>query len=281
MLHASRFARLLSLLVFTSPAIPGTCQLAPSLTRSTPDGSVILPVKTGILGQKDEGALVELKAHRAAVGGIPWVGMMGRGKITYGSDSSTSYDATLSNIYQDGFRLDAAAQSGETSIRIYRDFGKVQAVDASISTIPLETALSGLFPFEMARFDPTSEALSSMSMIDHGLTMIGSTSLHRITLERPSLDPTSRVTVTTATHVIDLYFDPATHLLAKSAVYDTVARSRNIPFLFVVSYADYRNVGNVLVPFRYSETMEGQPYRTVQLSTVALTPPLTVQDFQF
>lgn len=274
-------ARTLSLtLLLFGVAAGGNCQSPASPTRPTPDGDVIVPVKTGILGQKDPAAVAELAAHLAAVGGGPWTGLQGVGKITYAGDSSTPYDATLSNLHSDDFRLDAGASSGQTSLRIHRFIGKTKASDGTISVLPPETALSGLFPFEIARMDMTSARASQISLLDHGLTAIGNASLHRITVEIPSIGHNPK-TGMQQTHVIDLYFDPATHLLIKSVAYDSLSDTRKVNFLFVVTYGDYRSVGNALVPFRYVETMEGAPYWTLQLSTATLTPTLTSKDFEF
>ncbi len=272
--------RLSLVLLFFGVAASGSGQSPASLTRPTPDGDVIIPVKTGILGQKDPAVVAEFAAHLAAVGGGSWTGLQGVGKITYAGDSSTPYDATLSNLHSNDFRLDAGTASGQTSLRIHDFFGKSQASDGTISVLPPETALSGLFPFEIARIDMTSARASQISLLDHGITAIGSASLHRITVETPSLGHNPK-TGTPQTHVLDLYFDPATHLLVKSVAYDSLSDTRKVNFLFVVTYGDYRSVGNALVPFQYVETMEGAPYWTLQLSTVTLTPTLTSKDFEF
>ncbi len=279
--HASRIVRHVLLFAALSSALYTAKAQSPApLTRSTPDGDVTIPVKTGVLGQKDPAAVAEIAAHQAAVGGGPWIGMQGVGKIVYAGNSATPYDATLSNLRSDEFRLDAGTSSGQTSLRIHRLIGKTQASDGTMAALPPETSLSGLFPFEIARMDMSSAAASHISLLDHGIAAIGNSSFHRITVESPSLGHNPR-TGAQQTHVVDLYFDPATHLLVKSVAYDSLSNSRKVNFLFVVTYGDYRSVGNALVPFRFAETMEGDPYWTLQLSTVTLTPTLTSKDFEF
>ncbi len=259
-------------------AASSVAQSKPPLTCKTPDGDVVIPVKTGILGHVDPTALTEVTAHLAAVGGTSWVGMQGTGKITYGPTDPTTYDVTLSNIGGHKYRLDANTKTGAMSIRINRQRGKLQNGDGMMSVIPPDSALTGLFPFELIRL--AHFPWPATSLIDHGPAVIGSTQLHRISFEFSSIGR-NPVTNSPETIVIDLYFDPATHLLVKSAASTHTADARNASFLFVVNYSDYRQVGKTLVPFRYTETMEGQPYWTVQLSDVQLNPALNTTYFEF
>jgi hypothetical protein len=219
-----------------------------------------------------------LANHLAAVGQVRWGGMQGTGKITYASGDPTAYDATLSNLGADRFRLDAQTKKGPTSIRIHRFVGKIQGSDGAISVIPSTTAALGLFPFELPRF-ANSPGLAS-SLIDQGLVALGGTELHRITLELGSLGR-NPVTKSIDTIVTDLYFDPTSHLLIKSVSSVLIAGSRPVKLLSVVTYGDYRMAAGSMVPFRYTETLEGQPYRTLQLSNVQLNPELNTTYFEF
>jgi hypothetical protein len=117
----------------------------------TPDGDISIPVPTGVLGKQEATALSELASHYAAMGSNPWFGMQGTGTITYGSKDATAYPATLSNIGKHSFRLDAQTSKGSMSIRIDGFLEKSQSANGETLTMPPETALAGLFPFELAR----------------------------------------------------------------------------------------------------------------------------------
>jgi hypothetical protein len=252
-----------------------------STKRNSPgplDADIVIPTTSGVLGQKDAGALTELASHRTAVGSNPWIGMQGTGTITYATQDSPAYDATLSNLSADRFRLDAQTTKGETSIRINGTVGKIQGSDGKISIIPSDTASLKLFAFELPRALDFSGP--KVSLLDRGIVSVGDTRLHRITFEFPSSirNPVDKLQ---QTNVIDLYLDPESHLLIKSASLILLADSRPTRFLSVVTYSDYRKVGASLIPFRYSETLEGQQCRTLQLSDVQLNPTLNSTYFDF
>jgi hypothetical protein len=235
-------------------------------------------VTTGLLGQHDAAALKEITEHLAVVGTAPWLGMQGTGQIVFGDKDPTTYNATLSMIGSDRFRLDAQTNKGEMSIRIHGQAGKIQGAGGPAETIPPNTAAAGIFPFGLVRTGhfPGQET----SLVDHGLTTVGGVQLHRITVETPSIgrDPATK---SRRTIVIDLYFDPASHLLAKSASSSFPADGHSAKFLRVVTYSDYRKVGTSMIPFRYDESMDGQQYWVLQLSDVQLNPALDAAYFQF
>ena len=144
--------------------------------------------------------------------------------------------------------------------------------------MPQSTASAGIFPFERLRKLKLSSP--NISLIDHGSAVIDGNALHRITLEygTEGRNPGTRSQTTEAT---DLYFDPSTHLLVKTASSVWAMSGRAAKFLIVTTYDDYRTVGDTLIPFRFTETMEGQQYATLQLSSVQLNPSITSQYFEF
>jgi hypothetical protein len=242
------------------------------------DTDVAIPKATGVLGQQDAAALKEITEHLATVGSVLWLGMQGTGQIVYGSKNATAYSATLSMMGSNQFRLDAQTNNGEMSLRIHGPVGKVQGGGGPAGIIPPETAAVGIFPFGLVRtmHFPGPET----SLIDHGITAVNGVQLHRITVEIPpiGLNPATNSKRMIA---IDLYFDPASHLLVKSASSNFIALGHSPKFLRVVTYSDYRTVGAAMVPFRYSESMDGQQYWVLQLSDVQLNPTLDTTYFQF
>jgi hypothetical protein len=253
-------------------------QITQTLAPGSLDTDVAIPNATGELGHQDAAALKEITEHLAVVGSAPWLGMQGTGQIVYGAKDPTAYSATLSILQDDRFRLDAQTNKGEMSLRIHGQAGKIQGTGGPAETIPPDTAAAGIFPFGLVR--KVHFPGRDTSLVDHGLTTVGGVQLHRITVETPSIgrDP---VTKSRRMIAIDLYFDPASHLLAKSASSSFIAVGHSAKFLRVVTYSDYRKVGTAMVPFRYDESMDGQQYWALQLSDVQLNPVFDATYFQF
>jgi hypothetical protein len=260
------------------PNASGVSPQPPKQSVGAFDGDIVIPNATGVLGQQDAGAIKEITEHLAVVGPAPWLGMQGTGQIVYGAKDPTAYSATLAMLGRDQFRLDAQTSKGEMSIRIHGQVGKIQGNGGPEETIPSDTAAAGIFPFGLVR--TVHFPGQTTSLIDHGLTTVGGVQLHRISVETPSIgrDP---VTKSRRMIAIDLYFDPASHLLAKSASSSLMAVGHSAKFLRVVTYGDYRKVGSVMVPFRFSESMDGQQYWVLQLSDAQLNPALDATYFQF
>lgn len=263
----------------TAQGQPQSASQSPAQGTLSPlDHSVYTPVASAPLGQADQAATAELKASIAAcIGTQAWGGFQGTGTITYAGDANR-YTITLSNLGSNKFRLDTTTPTGVESIRISGPVGRIQTEAGTITAIDPDTATMGIFPFEIV----TKAALPSKtnSLIDHGSALTGGQSFHRITLELPSSlrDP---VVKTWKALPIDLYFDPTTHLLAKSVNHILIPGGRLVPFLSIITYSDYRLVGTSVIPFHYVETIDGQPYRTVQLSSVQTNPSLPQDFFHF
>ena len=265
---------------FLSLVAVGCClsQSTKPIALSGPDSGVVIPRPTGTLGQSDALALAELKANITAASALNWSGMQGTGTISYGPQGSESYPVTLSYGKGHRFRLDVQTTKGVESTRIDGLDGKLRASDGRIATLDPDSALAGIFPFELPFVAAIPNA--GYSIIDHGSVNVGTASLHRITLELGSvgLNPATKKRNTSA---VDFYFDPASHLLVKSAAYGYMAGSTRARFLTVVSYSDYRPVGTTLIPFHFVETIEGQLSRVVQLSSVQLNPSVSSAYFEF
>lgn len=245
--------------------------------QSAPSSLEIPPPTTSVvLGHTDTGALAELLAHLKAVGATPWTGMQGTGQITYGDDT-TSYNATLTMLGNTGFRLDADAQQGQFSIRINRNHGAIQEVDGKRHLILPGTAASGIFQFQLPRL--ANFPATGSSFLDRGMVIVAGQNLHRLTFEAPlgvaSKSGKQKIVTT------DLYFDSATHLLVKSANTIRINGITNVDFLREITYEDYRQVGSLLIPFRFTQTLNGQKQWTLQLSEVQLGATQPAAYFNF
>jgi hypothetical protein len=235
---------------------------------SIPTTSTPVPVATNKLGQFDAAALSEILEHAKVVGTAPWTGIQGTGTITYSSDQN-SYSATLTIVGSKRFRLDVQTPTGPIGTRINGRLGNIQEPDGKTFSLAPETASSGIFQFELPRL---ADLQTRSSVLDHGLTVIDGMNLHRLTIEQP-LTPQKNIAT-------DLYFDPKTHLLVKTAnaIRPDGARSN---LLRVITYGDYRSVDGVMIPFLYTQSLDGQKQWTLQLSEVQLNPNIQSNYFDF
>jgi hypothetical protein len=163
------------------------------------------------------------------------------------------------------------------TITINGRLGTIQEGDAQLGTLPFITAASGIVQFEIPRVANFPD--QTASLIDHGDATIEGKTFHRITVESPLRS--KAMAENTETLATDLYFDSASHLLIKSANLIRIEGSGNNEFLRVITYEDYRQVDSSMVPFRYTQTLNGQKQWTLQLSEVQLNPDLPGSLFEF
>ena len=240
------------------------------------DSAINPPERTATLGQQDASALAELAANVRTTGTSAWLGMRGTGKITYGGTDAAEYEATLSILGNVGFRLDSRTADGTTSVRIYKRMGKIQDEKGSFTLLVPNTASTGIFQFALPKEHVS--AATNVSILDHGLSEVSGGKLHRITVEIPAGNFEAKRKATVAT---DLYFDPTSHFVVKSANTIRMNGVGNVDFLRVITYDDYRAVNGTMIPFRFTQTLDGQKQWTLQLTDVQLNPALKADFFQF
>lgn len=240
------------------------------------DQTIPTPAFLGALGQKDAAALQELTDYLKAVNVSTWKGLQATGMLTDSSGGSSQ--ATLTVLSGDHSRLDVHTPSGERSTRISGTYGKTLEVDGKGFFMPPVTAKVGLiaFPQLLVSTFPASNA----SLIDRGQVQIDGKLLHRITVEQAVFAGISSASQRN-TSVIDLYFDPSTHLLLKSASSVQLVSSDSQRYLIVITYGDYQNVQGSLIPFAYSQTLNGKQQWTLQLNNTDLQPSVDTSYFQF
>jgi hypothetical protein len=259
-------------------ALGCTLTLAQSSSPAIFDKDVPNPTVTEPFGQSDATALNEVVEHLKVVGSSPWSGLQATGQITYGVEDTTAYSATLSILGGTAFRLDGQTSKGELSIRINGGHGKIQEGDGHLYPLLPSTAKSGIVQFELPRL--SNFPYPGTSLLDRGLVVIDGRSLHRITYETSTADASEVVRKKNAV-ITDFYFDPTSHLLIKSANSILIDGALSANFLRVISYDDYRSVQGTMVPFRFTQTLNGQKQWTLQLSTVQLNPALETSFFEF
>ena len=227
---------------------------------------IVPPTAIGKVGQVDSSALNQINQHLLAVGNVAWTGMQGKGQITYRVDK-TSSPASLTILGDHCFRLDVQSANGTQSTRIDGRLGKMQGTDGRIDSLSPDTASSGLVQFPVLR--TTDFTSRSVSLTDQGLASGDGLALHRLRME------TGAVTVKTGapkpkTTVTDFYFDPKTNLLIKSTNSIRLAGSGSNQ-IRVTTYEDYRQVNGSMIPFRFTQSLDGQVLWTLQLADAQLS----------
>ncbi len=245
----------------------------------TDDQSLPVPQSVSATVQKDAAAVQAVLNFVKTVNGSNWTGIQGTGTFTApNGDTEDQGSASLTIQNSDEFRLDLNASAGERSIRIYGPYGEILESNGVRHPLPATTAMSGLFAFPRLLAATFPDA--AMTVLERGMVSIDGQSLHRVTIEIPDLSSESSSPAGDIS-VIDLYFDPATSLLVKSAVSVQLDSQDRAIYLQVVTYSDYQKVEGILLPFTYSQTLNGQRQWTLQLTSVKTESSLDASYFQF
>lgn len=242
-----------------------------------------MPQTAPLVARQDAAALQEFLAYRAAISLGSWIDMQASGTLTStafnSSGGMTPETATLWIRNHDAYRLDVQKPKGISSLRIDGTYGALQHQDGHVRAMDARDAVAGLFAFPML-MEATLPATNTM-LVDQGTVIVDGAALHRISVESPwpgnPLDDKGKPLTT----VTDLYFNPQTHLLAKSA--NAMVGSKATPerYRSVVTYADYRAVNGMQIPFLYRETLNGQILWTLQLNQIQLNQGVSQTEFHF
>jgi hypothetical protein len=267
------------LLVLLSCAFSANAQTQFSRIYGPSDRDISVPDTVPTVGTVDAAALEEIVEHLKAVGGGVWQDMSGTGQITY-SGASQGSSATLKILGANRYRLD----SGIGSLIVNGSDSEFEST-AGKKTFPgPEFARQGIDTFARPRVSSFPDA--NTSLLEKGTESIGGRNLHRISVVQALPHGTTHgnpsANNTPANFVVtDLYFDPVSHLLIKSAANLRLGGSGNEEFLECMTYDDYREVQGTQVPFRYTETLNGQMQWTLQLDTVTLNSGVQPSSFNF
>lgn len=266
-------------------AAPLTAQRAPftQITGSTDQG-IVLPQSVPLVPRQDAGALAEIRAYRSAISLGAWMDMQGTGQFTSTATDSTgaknAHNATLWIRDHHGYRLDVQKPNGTSSLRMDGSYGVVQHADGRMRSMDARDAVAGLLAFP-ALMEATFPA-STVMLIDQGPATVDGTTLHRITVEKPwPGDPMDAATGNPLTTVTDLYFNPQTHLLMKSALAVLGSQPSPEQMLEVITYGNYSAENGMLLPHSYRQTLNGQILWTLDLNEIHLNQGLPQSDFHF
>ena len=240
------------------------------------DQSIPVPVFIGSPGQMDSSALDELVHFLGVINITSWQGMQAAGTLTDGGGVPNPAIITL--LGPDSLRLDVETTDGVRSTRVQGNYGTTVEANGRSFPLPFSTAKSTVPAF--SRLLNSTTPASTTSYIDQGLVQVDGKMLHRITLEE-AVTLNSGPTDQQDFNVTDLYFDPVTHLLIKSASSLQLAPFDPQKYLVVVSYSDYRTDGESLVPFRLTQSLNGQHQWSLQLADTNLKPNVGTSYFTF
>ena len=274
-LYSSRNLGLLFVLATCPVAVSGQSRASIRLTGS--DMGVVIPTSVRNVDQNDPGAIAEITASATAMHAGSWKAMQATGTVTYSQGGPEAFPAVFSTASGFRSRLDIQTPAGTESTRLFWRAGKYQSPGQRIQQLDPDTALAGIFPFQ-AIF--AQDKLFHPAVTDDGLCRISGVDLHRITVALPTagINPSTK---SRNTLPIDFYFDPTSHLLVKTVTYTTLRGNSRVHFIRVITYGDYRLVNSVLVPFRFTESIDGEPLQTFQASSVQIDPALNPSYFEF
>jgi hypothetical protein len=235
--------------------------------RGQYDTDISIPEVEGVPGEKDPAALKELDSAAGVSIPTDWLGIQVEGRLRVGVHADAQ-DVPAKLVIRRGARLEFdISDSNASSIRVNAGLRFVLHGDQVIGT--QQTSLLG-GPFWASFQLLESSRLPEVSVIDDGIMAIEGQQLHRITMvapKKPELSSQSRMPSTR--FATSFYFDPTSHLLVKSVC---VAELMNNPAqrtLQVITYSDYRVSQGVSLPFRYTETDNGQLSFEFQAQTVS------------
>jgi hypothetical protein len=229
----------------------------------------------GTIGEQDASALQEITNYRTTVNAAAWTGLQATGTLT--DILGNTDQATLTILGSDNYRLDVTTPIGQRSTRISGPSGASLGDDGKTFYMPPVTARGGLVAFPLLLVstfpDPTA------TIVDRGQVQLDGRSLHRITIEE-EVFPAQSALSPDDLNVTDLYFDPSSHLLIKSASFVQIDSSNRARYLIVVTYGNYQAFNGSLVPLDLAETMNGQIQWILQLNTPS-APPASVDSSYF
>jgi hypothetical protein len=215
-------------------------------------------------GGSEEAAANLLQAYLQAAGAIQWQGFQATGSIVYAGNEALAHGSATLAVSREGFtRLDVTRSSGSTSLRIRGGMGAFQDTFGKQHRLQASSARAGLLSYPLLLSTELGEQQSLLlaaSAVKLGGAPFNKLSLLRPAVEGRPLSPAKGNVVPT-----DIYFSPDTHLPYKSSDLVTSLDGSPQRYLRVITYEDYRQVEGITIPFRYTETINGQLAWTLKL----------------
>jgi hypothetical protein len=262
--------------------VPAYQQASPQSTRiyGPEDRDVPLPSQSIVKSNSAGPAQGILQSYLQAAGAAQWQGIQATGTLTYeGNEAPPPGQATLT-IARDGLtRLDVTSSLGTTSLRIRGAAGTFQEVNEKQHRLAFRDARAGLFAYSFL-LSPHLTEEPGLNLTAGTLQLDGK-SLNKLSVGRPI----QQIQTASRSHsdviVTDIYFSADTNLPFKSV--DLVGSLELSPeqYVRVVTYEDYRPVEGVELPFRCTETINGQRSWVLQLTSAKPQPQSDPAYFSF
>ena len=213
----------------------------------------------------DSAALQAVLGFVKASGVQGWQGMTAQGTLTLASGSA-SYPARLSVLGSQLYRLDVDRDEGKQSTVLHGAMpGVFLSATGKLGSISSDIGALGLFSYPrlLSSAYPTAKSI----LTTQGTVTVGGKPLFRVTADDPDNSGKGWVTE-------DLYFDPVTGLLAKSAALIHLSTADAALTMIETDYTDYRQVNGATLPHTIARSLNGQPSWTLALTQIdTQTPP--------
>jgi hypothetical protein len=263
-----KIGSLAAILAIAFVCLPAPQRASAQATRvyGPEDRDVPMP-STGIVAStSDQAAQGLLQSYLQAAGAGQWQGIQATGTITYAGNEAPPQGSATLTITRDGLtRLDVTNSLGNTSLRIRGAGGAFQDVSGKQHRLPPRNARAGLLAY-VSLLSPGFATEQGLHLAAGTLQLDGR-SLSKLSVMRPVAERQASSRAQGDVIVTDIYFSPDTHLPYKSV--DLVGALDLSPqrYVRVITYEDYREVEGVQLPFRYTETINGQRSWVLQLTT--------------
>ena len=244
------------------------------------DGEFSFPTMAGTPGQKDAAALNAVQLYLTASARGAWPGFDATGTMVVGAGEQKSELSAALTVQPGGlYRLDLTTPYGTRSERVDGTTGSMQSENGNVVKLPALSVASGLIPLPTTLSDATTDVRDSL--IEGGIVSVDGAQLDKVTFIRPLFSVSRNAAPSGAPLISDFFFDPTSHLLKKSVDAVLLSPESTARHLRVITYDDYHTVSGTVIPFRFTETVDGRLVWSIQLATVIAGPNHDKEYFSF
>ena len=235
------------------------------------DKDIPVPSLTEALSEQASATgIAQIQLYARKVGASAWQGMQATGTMTY-ANALDPLPTRLTMLPGNRVRLTVTTSKGDTVTGTDGVLGHAQQAGERDARLPALATAAGVAPFDLPGLVALSP--SGYSIVDHGTITLENEALHRISIGTV-LQNRDAGAVVESHSVTDFYFDSGTHLLRKSASITLIPGVGRHRFVRVLTYANYKTSGAVLIPTLISETLDGRATWSLQLNTIDTTTPI-------
>jgi hypothetical protein len=265
---------------FITILFAATCGLGQGLAGP----STSTPQLPPIVASSDPQAVAVLAQALQAAGGAQALGAIqdftATGQITYfWAGNPDQGSVTLRGRGLDQFRLDANLPEGTRSWAVSHGAGNLKETDGTESKISGHNAIS-LGSLTFPYLPLVAASLNSTTTVSTvGTAQVNGANVLQIRVQRhyaSSYDPNGLIAQLTTR---DFFIDPTTSLIVKTEQMTHPQETLTVSLPEDVFFSNYRAVNGVMVPFTITDTVNGQPIWSIQLSAIQFNTGLTDADF--